>query len=322
MIAIAGALLFRAPLRPRGRSDQPADEPVSRWRRLIGPSARRTVVLAALVPTLVVGADALRTPLLMGRGFGSGMIWANVPLKIWGYVPATEKERLKSEHIISDSVDHEAFSNIRGYPVFRVEHAPTGVPELDDDLAPDGQPNLQAVEYLLMIDKYYEHDGRYLLKHERSAYIDSVIYTFTDWYCSSPIRDAVLYRTDNVRKLTPLIDKLEGENSRGAAIWYLKIGLPLTFVYGIYRVVRPRARAESERSVVAVVLFMLITIGYTGLATSLISYGDFSRYRYEVDPFYFVLFLLFATDVGRGVVRGVRRSVALMKSLVRGPARA
>jgi hypothetical protein len=302
MAVITAALLVRPPLGARGSRRSP----------------RRTLVLAALAPILVVTANVAKTPLLTGQGMGSGMAWSNIPLKIWDYVPGSERERLQSEHLVSRAPELEAYDTVEGLPPLPVDRvANTGVPLLDMDITPDGQPNPHALSYAYEIEAYYVPDAKYLLKHERQAYVESVVDGFRDWYCSSPVRDIILWRSRNARQLKKLLDRLEGRKSRGAAMPALQIGLPLTFLYGVFRLIRARTRTESERSRTAAILVMLLTIGYEGMGTMLISYGDFSRYRYEVDLFYFAIFAMLVTEVVQALVKVARRAHA--SSLRRAP---
>ena len=295
MSAITAALLVRPPSGTRGSRRSP----------------RRTLILAALAPILIVTANVVKTPLLTGETMGSGMAWSNVPVKIWDYIPSMEREQLQAEHVVSPAPELEAYDTVEGFPPLRTNRvANTGVPLLDMDVTPDGQPNPHALSYVYEIDAYYVPDAKYLLKHEWRAYIESVVDGFRDWYCSSPVRDIILWRSRNVHQLNRLIDRLEGGKSRQAAIPALQIGLPLTFLYGVFRLIRPRSRTESERSRVAAILFMLLTIAYEGMGTMLISYGDFSRYRYEVDPFYFAIFAMLVTEVVQVFVKVARKAHA------------
>jgi hypothetical protein len=242
---------------------------------------------------------------------GSSMAWSNLPMKIWDYIPSMKRDRLKEDHLVSRAPEIDAFEPVDDLPPFRTDRvANTGVPLLDMDVTPDGQPNPHALSYVYEIDAFYVPDAKYLLKHERRAYIESVVDGFRDWYCSSPVRDIVLWRSRNVHQLKRLFDRLEGRKSREAAIPALQIGLPLTFLYGVFRLIRPRTRTESERSRTAAILFMLLTISYEGVGTMLISFGDFSRYRYEVDLFYFAIFAMLVTEVVQAFVRVARRAHA------------
>ena len=295
MTAITAALLVRPPNAVAGSRRAP----------------RRTLLLAALAPILIVTANVVKTRLLTGESMGAGMAWSNLPVKIWDYIPSMERERLKEEQLVSRAPELEAYDTVDGLPPLRTDRvAKTGVPLLDMDVTPDGQPNPHALSYVYEIDAYYAPDAKYLLVHERRAYIDSVVDGFRDWYCSSPVRDIILWRSRNVNQLKRLFDRLEGRKSRAAAMPALQIGLPLTFLYGVFRLIRPRTRIESERARTAAIIFMLLTIVYEGMGTMLISYGDFSRYRYEVDLFYFAIFAMLVTEVVRALAKVARRAHA------------
>lgn len=258
------------------------------------PSPRRRLLAVAAIPILLVALNGWKTSLLIGKGFADSLVWTNLVAKTWMNIPKKERIRLEKLKIVSPSVRHEAFSALKDLPELRVPHEDTGVPLLDMPRSPSGRANLHTLEYLMIVDRYYKPDGKYLLRHYPEAYLEGVKSALTDWYVSSPSRDVTLIRTQNYKELRPIegpIEKWLGIHGYGR-MWALMIGLPLSFAYGAYRILRSRAGLPSERSAQAAMAFMLVTIGYVTLGTTLISYGDFSRYRYEIDSFYLILFVL------------------------------
>jgi hypothetical protein len=111
----------------------------------------------------------------------------------------------------------------------------------------------------------------------------------------------ILRKQINHRRLAKLeswADRALGRLADGRLI-LLMVGLPLAVLYGFHRVRGPRARRESERSSVAAFLYMLLAIVYVTGTTVLVSYGEFNRYRFDIDPFYLVLSVLLLRDIGR-----------------------
>lgn len=278
-----------------------------------GQRARLVVVKAALIPLAVLFANNAKTSLLVGRGFGDAAIWTNIVWKIWDQIPEGERRRLAAEGKVSDSVIYEPFQGIDQMKGMRLTPEPTGVPILDMTLLPHGRENIHALEYLLIAEKYYKPDGKLLLKEYPMGYVASVRHALFDWYLSSPSRDIVLPRLRNAKKLEKLnrrFNRLLGRQPAGY-LTAAKVGIPLLLCYGVYRLLRLRARLASERSTVAAILFMLLTISYAAVGTTLISYADFSRYRFDVDPFYFVLLVLVLAQIGARALRELRRVRAL-----------
>jgi hypothetical protein len=286
-----------------------------------GVRIRRTILKALIVPVLLVYANNLKTSLLIGRGFGDALIWTNMVTKIWGELPVAERERLVEEGLVSDAVNHEPYSDPDSVPLLAVEVAETGVPLLDVKKTATGRSNTHSLEHLMVADRYYKPDGKYLLKNYPIAYANAVRWAITDWYMSSPTRDIVLPRFANYKRLGRLdtkLNKLAGLRPTGQ-ILAVMILVPLALAYGVYRLVRTRARLASERSSVVAIAFLLLTILYAGLGTTLVSYGDFSRYRFDVDPFYVILLVLLATQVARFFVRLTKRAFARLRRVA--PAR-
>ncbi len=292
--AILGAIVLVPPLAaPRGRS------------------ARMTALRAAALPLLVVFAAGVKGKLLTGHDAGSAGVWTNIVYKTWPLVPSAERERLTKEHVLDDTVAYEPFTtpdalNRR----LRVKVEPTGVPLLDMARAPNGRANTHTLEYLLIADEFYKRDGKLLLKHYPDAYAASVADALFNWYPSSPTRDIVLPQTVNyerVKRLDAKLNQLAGANGDGRLL-ALVIALPAALLYGIYRLVRTKAHLASERTIVAMILFMVLTIVYAALGTTLVSSGDFSRYRYDVDPFYLVLCAMLTTDATSALRRVYRRA--------------
>jgi hypothetical protein len=208
---------------------------------------------------------------------------------------------------------------------------------LDLDTVPGGRRNVHALEHVLVADRYYRPDAVYLLTHYSRAYLRTVWTGISTEYVSSPILVDYLDRTANFKKLASLRSIADGafgpvgdlavprapfptaslavsppgEPVAGQPFLALIIGLPLAWLYGIYRVLCDRAAAESERASTMALGYALLTIGYASAVTLLVSFGDFSRYRWDVDPMYLVLLVLFVVDAVTAVRRRLRRGITI-----------
>lgn len=272
-------------------------------------SPRRTILKGAAFPLILLVALGMKGRLLLGHDYGGAAVWTNIVYKTWPSVPVAERERLQDEGMFKQTVNYEPFTGVSSLGSMRVPIEPTGVPLLDMARTPNGRANTHTLEYLLIAEKHYKPDGEFLVKNYPWAYVDSVLFALLDWYPSSPSRDIVLEQTVNyhrVKKLDVALNKLAGKNSQGRLL-FLAIGLPAALLYGCYRVLRTRARLPSERTTVAAILFMLVTIAYAAFGTTLISSGDFSRYRFDVDPFYLILGAMLATHAARSLTSLFRR---------------
>jgi hypothetical protein len=277
---------------------------------VIAPVPRRLVLRAAVVPFLFLVAYTVKTPLLVGRSLGHAMLAPNVVQKILGDIPSLERERLFKEHLISPMEKVVPFYGLDKGAVLRLPQPPTGVPILDETQTSTGAVNSNCSEYLALAD-VAKQDARYLLLHYPRAYANSVVRAVTVGYLHSATTDVWVPRTRIYRALAPADRKMSawmGATSNGRLI-ALMIAVPLSLLYAIHKLVSVRAWLVSQRSTTAVIAIMFVTIIYVGLSTSLVSWNDFSRYRFEVDPFYAVLFTLGVESSLRWVKRlGARAS--------------
>ncbi len=235
-------------------------------------------------------------------------------------MPPSEKDELKKEGLVSPAIDTEPYTSLSETPRLRLPHEPTGVPLLDDAVMPDGRPNSHALEYVLVVNRFYKADARYLLEHERTAYIQSVFYGLGDWYCSSPTRDIVLGRSANLKHVEKIELKLEallGRQRTGRLTALCMIAFPMCIAYAVYRLIRARSLRASERSTIVVLFFMVFTIVYAGLGTALISYGDFSRYRFDVDAFYMAISALMIEAAAQLATKATREGFAAVRRLAK-----
>jgi len=297
--AIATAALFRSTLGPLFFAATVALAMLHPPIALARGSARRTILRAAAIPFIVLLLNTFKPFLLTGYGYGEALFWGNLAQKISEALPPVERQRLLNEGTISRASSIFCLTDLNDFGSLRVPHKPTGVPLLDLDRAPSGRWNAHAIEYLLLARKYYKPDATYLITHYPGVYIKSV-WNALSWYASSPSKDGMLPWTQNFLRLQDLLETVNrwGGKDKDDRLLALVIGLPLTWAYAAYRLFRRRARRGSQPTSVAAIAYMLLTISYVTCVAILVSWGDFSRYRYEIDPFYLVLFALLLSDVG------------------------
>ncbi|MGB8294946.1 MAG: hypothetical protein WCG85_05930 [Polyangia bacterium] len=271
-------------------------------------SPRRMILKAALLPFLVVALNAAKPRLVVGHDYGTALLWVNLSNKIFEELPSGEANRLIASGLLSAPGGHDAPATlVSAYGQFQIPHAPTGVPLLDLDTLPGNVYNPHALEHVLVAERYYRHDAIYLLTHYPGVYLRSVWEGLSSEYVSSAAVTPILGKQMNHRRLAKLesyADRALGGQADGRLI-LLMVGLPLAVLYGLRRVLGPRARRESERSSVAVLSYMLLTIAYVTGTTVLVSYGEFNRYRFDIDPLYLILSVLLLRDIGCAIKRRI-----------------
>ena len=261
------------------------------------------MLLALCIPLLVLGLDKARTQVLVGHSQGNALLWVNLEIKTFFQLQRDELAMLERRGIIPMTPDPAYLSALpSSHGALRVPHSPTGIPLLDLESTPDGSMNAHAIEIVLIAEKHYKREALSLLQNVPAAYFRAVLSALTHDYFLSPFEAA-----DSINRL-----KLEAFNGRVEKLLLpdrdglprlLVIALPMTLLYGIYRVFCARAVLESERSTVAAISCILVIVLYVTVATTLISCAEFSRYRFNVDPLYVVLFSLMATDFCRAAAR-------------------
>jgi len=303
LIAIAVVLLVRPP-----RPDRAGVSP-------------RTRLLAALaIPLSILLLDRAKTRVLIGHNQGDAYVWMNFAVKTYDGMRPGERNLLEQSGKISRFRGSVMFSGPLSYldPSMRVAHPPTGVPLLDLDLSPGGGVNAHSLEKLLIAETIYKKDAKYLLTNAPEGYLRSFMDSLTHVYFESPMDYDPSLQSPNREHLRSVIDKTnalflpEADGTERLLV----VLLPVLFLYGIYRVTGARGTLESERSIAGAISYMLVVIMYVTFATTAVAVGDFQRYRYNLDPFYVILFALLATD---GVERAKRAWRSVSRLLERVP---
>ena len=274
-----------------------------------GVSPRAVLTKAVAIPLILVSLNGAKTRWLVGHEYGSALLWCNLAIKVFYQVPPAEREGLIARGVLTEAATVEPFSDLSHYAPLRVPHPPTGIPLLDLDSVPSGLRNAHSIEYALIGERCCKPDALYLLRHYPQAYAESVWVAFRDSYFLSASEDATVERGSNYRRLKNLevlLRRLGGRTENGSLLW-LVVGLPLATMYGVTRLLRDAKGPAPGGPIFAACAYMLVTIAYVTAGTTLVSYGDFNRYRFEIDPLYLVLGALLAQDVGRRALRRFSR---------------
>jgi hypothetical protein len=264
--------------------------------------ARKTLIAAFALPFMLLTANSVKPWVLVGHGYGETFFWGNLSAKVKNQLPPEELTSLVTKGKVSRAVNIFCLADLNQFGDLRIPHARSGVPLLDMERVPGGRANAHALEYLLLTEKYYEPDARHLLSHYPSAYAQSVLVALGE-YTASSINDSNLPGTGNhtrVSRVSDAIDRVFGHRKDKSLtlIWF---GLPTLLAFSTYRFVRS-LRLASQRASTAVLGYMLVSIFYVASISLLISCGDFSRYRFDLDPLHLVLLSLALSDFARALV--------------------
>jgi hypothetical protein len=267
---------------------------------------RRLVLASAALPLLLLFLNTIKTPLQTGRSFGYALLAPNIIEKILGGTSDATKQELFRNGTLSPLSHLWPFFDLNQHPEYRLPLKPRGIPALDNEHKANGYTNANALQYVYITDGYMK-DARWLLLHEPVTYARSVWFALKGEYT----RDAtdLVYIGDCIPAVAmkpwqAVADKLLLK--RGDRLWGLTLGLPICFLYALAGLVGPAARMASSRSTTAILAVSVICILFATSMT-LVSCGDFGRYRFDVDALYFVLFVLLLRDVGFALRRVATR---------------
>jgi hypothetical protein len=262
---------------------------------------RRPLVVAAIAPLLVVGAWHTKTYALTGAFAGSS--WLGISLCKWWPLSQGELSALVAGGALpafwTSWVREPDF--YRPYGFFAAGQGGTGHPALAAPYKSTGAPNLNHADYARISAALEEgarnlvrlRPERYLLRSVTAAQVflqpgpDSVAhlvdYDFASvrWWRS--VTTDLVFRTRPIRYPQDLV-----EPDPGLA--------PLLFValllYGVWRIF---ARSSSDPATRVVHAFLVVTVLWVAVGSSLVEVGENDRMRWEVEPF---LVALLASALG------------------------
>ncbi len=285
------------------------------------PVARKLVLKAAAGPMLFILLYTIKTPLQTGHSLGTALVGPNLVQKTLHEIPARERERLFRVGAISPMEKLEPFPNLTRHPEFRAPNVPeTGVVVLDRLENANGDINPNALQYIYIADIAMK-EAKYLIRNYPDAYLRSVASAFFIGYFHGATNDICAPRSPAYKSIVKFDTKLTKflRPQKHEALLGLEIILPLSLLYAFSKLISPRSGMASRRSLTPTVAVILITILYAA-SSLLISYADFSRYRFEVDVLYTMLFTMLVDDALSRVVAWAKRAVRWVK-MRRAPSR-
>lgn len=262
-----------------------------------GTVSWRTVLKAAALPMLVIALYTAKTPLTIGRSLGHALVGPNLVIKIREALPPPEREVLMRSEALAPVSFGGPFPNLERYPEYRAEGVPvTGVPALDELTRPNGEINANALQYAYIADTSLR-DAKLLLRRYPQWYLRSVRAALEEGYFRSAANDFNITKAFVYPPFKELDEEFTGyfDPQPDESLRVLTVSLALALIYGILRLLSPRSWVRSQRATATALAMMIATILYAA-SSLLISYGDFARYRFEVDVYYVVLLAMLFDD--------------------------
>ncbi len=274
------------------------------------PAGRRAILIGVLPAVLIGGGIYVKNGLLFGRFVSS--TWAGMATGVTTSFQLSDDEAddLVKRGIVTPLARIPPFSPLSEYEPYIHRPLPTGIPVLDQDTTSTGHPNFNNPAYLQLHDQYLANSLA-IWRHYPIAYVRSVtIACFSyfrpasdsEYFDAAPVPiqawerafSAVVF--GQMRRTEDREDALElkeaGHNFSRVLYtgMFLLVVIPATVIWGAAQLVTPGRRRRWTQAQLMVLGFILFTIVYLTLVSTLLSSFDGNRYRFPLDGFFIALF--------------------------------
>jgi len=273
-----------------------------RWRH------RRTILLAALAPLLLLVALYAKNYLLFGNFSTTswfGMNFSGVTVRA---VPIQTRQKLVDEGKLTPLAMIPRFSDLSAYPP---EYAAVagfeGIPVLRQTRKSNGAPNSNHLAYIAISAQYLK-DDLYVVRHHPQYLLVGWLNSWLNYFRSTTDY-ALLF--GNLRHITP-VNVLYDYLCYGKVPWYrlrlgsiplyfapgseprvyafLLLGLPALVVFGIRQALRAQRNGLAlDGNQRLLLLYLCFNIVYVALVGNTFEVSENNRFRFATDPLYVVL---------------------------------
>lgn len=252
------------------------------------PEDRRRLASLALLPALLALSPTARHLALFGSATtGDVFLGGSLSLKLHTALSDEQRADLSARHRISRVFSTSILADIEAVKALVPHVATVGVPVADAERKSTGSTNFNNVHYRALSVLQFE-EARNVIHDYPLVYVRSVAKALLRSFAPAG-SDAGLPRLvpgDVPQTPSPV----------------LLIAMPVLLGFGIARAANKRAGDLAHRVTLA---FLVFNIVFITVVTCAISYGDFSRYRFEVDGAYVVLLALALSRLEQGLRSGV-----------------
>lgn len=278
LLALGGALFFAR----------------ARWRQ---------VLAVALLPFCLVFGFYLKNFLVFGEFNVCTFAEKNLWIMTAGNMPWDEKTALVEAGKLSELSLVNRWASLDAYPDhFKVvpDHF-AGIPALAATHKANGSVNYNHYGYIANCD-VYGADAKYVLRNHPWHFVVAAGQSWYRYFKSSSDLPVSPQNQDTMRPAIAFYDyavygkspvDLSGwlrivEKTGSPPYFFLLLGLPLVWGYGLWRAARPGARGFSTPQR-AVVLFLVLNIAYVAILGCSLDYLETARYRFTTDGLSVVL---------------------------------
>jgi hypothetical protein len=283
------------------------------------PGLRRAVVIGALVALFPALAICLKNQMLFGRFTLS--TWAGMATGVTTSYQLSPKESddLIRRGIVSPLAKIVPFSELSAYYPYIRMPAKTGVPVLDEEITSTGHPNFNHLAYLQIHDMYLA-DSEAIWLHYPVAYARSVAIAWFSYFLPASDlhyfdrRLAPIRRWDRIYSAAVFGQFRRAESRQDLRALaasgrsfllplymglYLVVLVPAAVVWAGSQLTFRRNYWSSPESIV--IAFMVFTIVFISLLSTMLSSFECNRYRFPLDGFLLVLTALMISGGARRI---------------------
>lgn len=281
---------------------------------------RRRVFVFGLVPFIALFGFYFKNYLLFGEFTVCTFSEKNLWIMTAGNLRWDDKVRLVEEGKLSRVSLVNRWAQLEAYaPEFlEVPERFRGIPALAAAHKTNNAVNYNHYGNIALCNAYGE-DARYVLRRYPKTYAISVALSAYRYFAPATERPIAPENKAKMRWLILLYDylcygkwpfSLASENplmARGGHPPYvfLLAGLPLLFLYGVYRIIRPGGLDHVQRCVLVFLCFHIFMIAALGCA---LDFTDAARYRFMTDGYSVTLAGLVLERLRGSPVRGMNPS--------------
>jgi hypothetical protein len=278
---------------------------------------RRTVLLVALVPLLLVVGWAAKDAVQFGTFTTSSWLGMNLAKTTISPAGTQRVDALVRSHVLTPFAKVPIFGAVSNYVPRWVPPPHTGSPALDQSVRADGTPNFNNLAYVAASKKFLREDLAFI-QAEPGFYTDMVAKSAALALVPSDQYDFVSVNRDRVLGWSRLYDTVvmvqpsDDPNPAGPALYFNRGPTPsqisytalllvgLTIVGSPFLVWRWRRR---DRGSAVTLTFLWLTVVYLLATTSLIEFGENNRYTMSMGPLPVIASAAVVTAVARALHR-------------------
>lgn len=263
------------------------------------PTGRRAILIAVLPAFLITGGIYVKNGILFGRFVSSTWVGMATGGTTTFQLTYDEADGLIDRGVVSPLAEIDPFSELKEYDPYIHRPPKTGIPVLDQDLTSTGHTNFNNLAFLQVHDLYLK-DSIAIWRHYPIAYVRSVLIACFTYF--RPATD-LHYFDDPAKPIKTwerafnlvVFGQLRQSEDRTDYLrvpytgMFLLVLIPAAVAWGAAQVLTPRRRSLWTDAQLAVLGFMLFTIVYLTLVSTLLSTFEGNRYRFPLDGFLIVL---------------------------------